>query len=90
MPAGGVGCPPLSCLGRLFTHDDEGDDNDFVDDDYGDSEGDDAYTRWLESSGRLFTNDDDDDDEDADGDDGYGDGDVADTTCSWATCTYSD
>jgi len=20
MPAGGVGCPPLPCLGRLFTH----------------------------------------------------------------------
>ena len=23
MPAGGVGCSPLPCLRRLFTHDDE-------------------------------------------------------------------
>ena len=42
MPTGGVGCPPLLCLGRLFTHDG---------DEYGDHD-DEAmmlvsYLQWL-------------------------------------------
>ena len=42
MPTGGVGCSPLLCLGRLFTHDDDGDD-----DDYDEMDGDDVYTRMF-------------------------------------------
>jgi len=29
MPAGGIGCPPLPCLGRLLTHDDDNDVDDY-------------------------------------------------------------
>ena len=77
MPAGGVGCSPLPCLGLLFrpTHDDDGDD-DFFDDNYGDSVGDDAYTRLFRpiityKRQRWWGI------EDADDDDGSDDGDVA-------------
>ena len=37
MPAGGVGCSPLPCLRRLFTHDD---------DDSGGGDGDDGDDGW--------------------------------------------
>jgi len=43
MSADGVGCSPLPCLGRLFTHDDDDVGGD-VDDDDDDNDDDDAYT----------------------------------------------
>ena len=36
MHAGGAGCPPLPCLGRLLTHDDDEDFDDYDNDEDGD------------------------------------------------------
>jgi len=52
MPAGGVGSLLLPCLGRLFTHDDDGDDDgdgDDADGDDDDADGDDGYTIMFAS-----------------------------------------